>query len=164
MSHKLYVNGNEPSNISIEGGTFRNNKALESGGAIALWGAPGLVTVTGGLFENNQARYDLIQTDIVVFLRLWSLRLAVASALRAQHGVSLLCGRCVLMYGVYIRGEGVYIYVENRGRGGWNLFINDLSLYGGPSIRYTQKSKHFPTFMKYVWFYLPWYSVIVWIN
>lgn len=53
--NKLYCNGNEASNISIEGGTFRNNKALESGGAIALWGAPTLVTITGGTFENNKA-------------------------------------------------------------------------------------------------------------
>lgn len=52
---KLYVNGNEASEISIEGGTFRNNLALESGGAIALWGAPSLVTITGGTFENNRA-------------------------------------------------------------------------------------------------------------
>lgn len=53
--HQLYCNGNEASDISIEGGTFRNNQALESGGAIALWGEPALVKITGGTFENNKA-------------------------------------------------------------------------------------------------------------
>lgn len=52
---KLYCDGSEASNISVEGGTFRNNKALESGGAIALGGESGLVAVTGGTFENNHA-------------------------------------------------------------------------------------------------------------
>lgn len=55
MSKKLYINGNEASDISIEGGTFRNNKALEMGGAIALWGESTLAKVTGGTFENNRA-------------------------------------------------------------------------------------------------------------
>lgn len=51
----IYCNGDDASNISIEGGTFRNNKALDSGGAIALWGATTLVTITGGTFEDNEA-------------------------------------------------------------------------------------------------------------
>ena len=56
VPHKLYVNGAEAaSDILIEGGTFKNNKALESGGAVAVWGAPGLVTITGGTFEKNRA-------------------------------------------------------------------------------------------------------------
>lgn len=53
--HQLYLNGNEAFDISIEGGTFRNNLALESGAAIAVWGAPSLVRITGGTFENNKA-------------------------------------------------------------------------------------------------------------
>lgn len=54
-AHKLYVNGNEASNISVEGGIFRRNEALEAGGALAVWGVPGLVTITGGTFERNKA-------------------------------------------------------------------------------------------------------------
>lgn len=52
---KLYVNGDEASDILIGGGTFKNNEALESGGVIAVWGATGLVTITGGTFSNNSA-------------------------------------------------------------------------------------------------------------
>lgn len=55
FARKLYVNGNEASDISIEGGTFRRNEARESGGAIAVWGEPGLVKITGGTFEKNRA-------------------------------------------------------------------------------------------------------------
>lgn len=53
---QLYVNGGKESSISIAGGTFRNNKAHEMGGAIAVWGAPALVTISGGTFDNNEAR------------------------------------------------------------------------------------------------------------
>lgn len=52
---KLYINGGAASEIVIEGGTFSGNEALESGGAIAVWGSPGLVTITGGTFEHNKA-------------------------------------------------------------------------------------------------------------
>ncbi|CAN0577625.1 unnamed protein product, partial [Laminaria digitata] len=43
------------SDISIEGGTFRDNTALEAGGAIAVWGDPVLLTITRGTFANNTA-------------------------------------------------------------------------------------------------------------
>lgn len=56
MPLKVYINGNEPSDVSITGGTFRNNKALEMGGAIAVWGESTLIKVTGGTFENNKAK------------------------------------------------------------------------------------------------------------
>lgn len=52
---KLYCSGNGVSTMTIEGGTFRNNTALESGGAIAIWGDDVLLTITGGSFENNTA-------------------------------------------------------------------------------------------------------------
>ena len=50
---KLYCDGNGVLDISIEGGTFRGNTALEAGGAIIIWGDPVLVTITGGTFEGN---------------------------------------------------------------------------------------------------------------
>lgn len=55
MPLKIYINGDAASKIFIEGGIFKNNRALESGGAVAVWGAPGLVTITGGTFEKNSA-------------------------------------------------------------------------------------------------------------
>ena len=57
LPQQLYCNGNEESDISISGGTFRNNRAYGMGGAIAAWGTPALVRITGGTFENNHARY-----------------------------------------------------------------------------------------------------------
>lgn len=50
------------SKVTIEGGTFSDNEALELGGAIAAWGTttggltPTLVSITGGTFNNNTAR------------------------------------------------------------------------------------------------------------
>ena len=55
LFRKLYCSGHGVSTILIEGGTFRDNRALESGGAIAFWGPDVLVTITGGTFENNTA-------------------------------------------------------------------------------------------------------------
>eukprot|EP00752_Nemacystus_decipiens_P008150 g7289.t1 len=51
------------SKVTIEGGTFSNNRALELGGAIVAWGTtsggptPTVVTITGGLFRNNTAKF-----------------------------------------------------------------------------------------------------------
>eukprot|EP00752_Nemacystus_decipiens_P008148 g7287.t1 len=45
------------SKVTIEGGTFRNNQALELGGAIVAWGTPTVVTITGGLFSNNTSKF-----------------------------------------------------------------------------------------------------------
>lgn len=42
--------------VTIEGGTFSDNEALELGGAFVAWGAPTVVTVNGGLFSNNTAK------------------------------------------------------------------------------------------------------------
>lgn len=42
--------------ITIEGGTFRDNTALEVGGAIVAWGATTVVMITGGHFSNNIAK------------------------------------------------------------------------------------------------------------
>lgn len=42
--------------VSISGGTFSNNEALELGGALVAWGDTTVVTVTGGVFVNNTAR------------------------------------------------------------------------------------------------------------
>lgn len=55
VPQKIYIDGEGASEILIGGGIFKNNKAQEAGGAIALWGAPSLVTITGGTFENNEA-------------------------------------------------------------------------------------------------------------
>ncbi|CAN0375286.1 unnamed protein product, partial [Hapterophycus canaliculatus] len=44
------------SKVTIEGGTFRDNQALELGGAIVAWGNPTVVNITGGLFSNNTAK------------------------------------------------------------------------------------------------------------
>lgn len=44
------------SKVTVEGGTFTNNQALELGGAVVAWGAPTVVTITGGLFSNNTAK------------------------------------------------------------------------------------------------------------
>lgn len=52
---KLYCSGNGASIISIEGGIFRNNQALDSGGALSLWGEKPKLTITGGTFEGNRA-------------------------------------------------------------------------------------------------------------
>ena len=49
--------------MTIEGGVFRNNSALELGGAIVAWGTtsggldPTVVTITGGEFYNNTAKF-----------------------------------------------------------------------------------------------------------
>lgn len=56
IPQQLYVNGEEESDITIEGGIFRNNKAYEMGGAIAASGAAALVTIAGGRLESNHAR------------------------------------------------------------------------------------------------------------
>eukprot|EP00903_Cladosiphon_okamuranus_P012164 g11411.t1 len=51
------------SKVTIEGGVFRDNQALELGGAIVAWGTtdngptPTVVTITGGLFTNNTAKF-----------------------------------------------------------------------------------------------------------
>ena len=42
--------------MTIEGGTFRNNSALELGGAVVAWGTTTVVTITGGEFINNTAK------------------------------------------------------------------------------------------------------------
>lgn len=42
--------------VTIEGGTFINNEALEVGGALVAWGTTTVVTVKGGLFRNNSAK------------------------------------------------------------------------------------------------------------
>lgn len=44
------------SKVTIEGGTFRDNQALELGGAVVAWGTPTVVTITGGSFSNNTAK------------------------------------------------------------------------------------------------------------
>ena len=44
------------SKVTIAGGTFRNNSALELGGGIVAWGTPTVVTITGGEFINNSAK------------------------------------------------------------------------------------------------------------
>ena len=43
----------EPSTLTIEGGTFSNNSALDAGGVIAARGSHTLVEITGGTFSNN---------------------------------------------------------------------------------------------------------------
>ncbi|CAM9843693.1 unnamed protein product [Scytosiphon promiscuus] len=45
------------SKVTIEGGTFSDNRALELGGAISAWGTPTVVNITGGLFSNNTAKF-----------------------------------------------------------------------------------------------------------
>ncbi|CAN0419853.1 unnamed protein product [Pylaiella littoralis] len=51
------------SKVTIEGGTFSDNRALELGGAIVAWGTtsgglnPTVVTITGGVFSNNTAKF-----------------------------------------------------------------------------------------------------------
>lgn len=42
--------------VSITGGNFEDNVALEHGGAIAIWGDTTVVTVEGGTFINNSAK------------------------------------------------------------------------------------------------------------
>lgn len=39
----------------VEGGTFRNNSALEYGGALSIAGELTVVQITGGVFINNTA-------------------------------------------------------------------------------------------------------------
>lgn len=61
----MYCQGNSNnlggSKVTIEGGTFTNNEALEMGGAIVAWGSEDgnttsmVVNVTGGVFANNKA-------------------------------------------------------------------------------------------------------------
>lgn len=57
---KVYCSGtladSGSSEVTIEGGTFSNNEALELGGAIAAWGAPTVVTIAGGVFRDNAAK------------------------------------------------------------------------------------------------------------
>lgn len=55
FGEQLYCSGKGVSDISIEGGTFRGNRALEAGGAISIYGENVLMTITGGTFENNVA-------------------------------------------------------------------------------------------------------------
>lgn len=56
LPRQVYCDGDDgASDIAIEGGTFSNNEAKWSGGAIALWGEGVVVTVTGGTFANNTA-------------------------------------------------------------------------------------------------------------
>ncbi|CAN0033660.1 unnamed protein product [Ectocarpus fasciculatus] len=45
------------SQVTIEGGTFRDNRALELGGAFVAWGKPTVLTITGGFFSNNTAKF-----------------------------------------------------------------------------------------------------------
>ena len=62
---QVYCDGNSDnsggSNVTIAGGTFTDNEALEHGGAIVAWGSNDgeptsmTVTVTGGVFANNKA-------------------------------------------------------------------------------------------------------------
>ncbi len=42
--------------VTIEGGTFSDNRALELGGAFVAWGEPTVLTITGGSFSNNTAK------------------------------------------------------------------------------------------------------------
>lgn len=42
--------------VTIEGGTFANNTALELGGALVAWGPTTVVTVKGGTFRNNSGK------------------------------------------------------------------------------------------------------------
>lgn len=42
--------------MTISGGSFVHNEALELGGGIMAWGT--VVNITGGHFENNTARSD----------------------------------------------------------------------------------------------------------
>lgn len=60
----MYCDGdseNGGSNVTIEGGTFTDNRALEMGGATVAWGnnhaesSSMLVNVKGGVFVNNTA-------------------------------------------------------------------------------------------------------------
>lgn len=53
--HKLYCEGPR-SSVTIEGGTFRDNRGLEVGGAIVAWGDSTVVNITGGQFTNNTAK------------------------------------------------------------------------------------------------------------
>lgn len=53
--HKVYCEGGV-SAVAIEGGAFRDNRALEVGGAIAAWGDSTVVEITGGQFTNNTAK------------------------------------------------------------------------------------------------------------
>lgn len=52
---KVYCEGGV-SAVSIEGGTFRDNSALEVGGAIVAWGGSTVVNIAGGEFINNTAK------------------------------------------------------------------------------------------------------------
>lgn len=42
--------------VTIEGGTFSNNQALELGGAVSAWGSVTVVIITGGVFKDNTAK------------------------------------------------------------------------------------------------------------
>lgn len=57
---QVYCSGNSfdlnGSVVSIAGGTFTDNEALELGGAVVAWGEFTVVTITGGVFANNTAR------------------------------------------------------------------------------------------------------------
>lgn len=41
--------------MSVNGGNFTGNEALELGGVFDAWGATTVVTITGGSFEYNRA-------------------------------------------------------------------------------------------------------------
>lgn len=49
------ISSSDPSTLTIGGGTFMNNTALELGGAIYAWGRLSNVHITGGVFSNNTA-------------------------------------------------------------------------------------------------------------
>lgn len=41
--------------MTVTGGTFDDNKALEHGGALVAWGYPTVVIITSGLFKKTPA-------------------------------------------------------------------------------------------------------------
>ncbi|CAN0013328.1 unnamed protein product, partial [Ectocarpus sp. 6 AP-2014] len=45
------------SQVTVEGGRFTDNRALELGGAFVAWGTPTVLTITGGFFSNNTAKF-----------------------------------------------------------------------------------------------------------
>lgn len=57
---KLYCAGDTTglggSFVTIEGGTFSENQALNMGGVITASGYPTVVTIKGGVFRNNTAK------------------------------------------------------------------------------------------------------------
>lgn len=57
---QIYCSGDDSglrgSQMTIEGGVFSNNEALEVGGAVSAWGQSTVVTIVGGTFEGNKAK------------------------------------------------------------------------------------------------------------